>query len=161
MRLAVLVEVVVEDVGGDSWREEVEAGVASLEAMAEGGRGYVLVDILEEVDAGALAGSEVECGEVFEGEAGAADDDPFGEFEEAVGLAPVGKVQEAVGTDEVEEFGAGQEMLQGFEGVYGVVGGAIGAGGIEVGGGEAGIGQAGEGGHGEAVGERRWGAFGL
>jgi hypothetical protein len=148
------VEVVGEDVVGDGGGEEVGAGVAGFDALSEIGGGDVLVDGLEEVDAGLLMGSEVEAGEVVERGAGAADDDPFGEFEEAVGFAPAAEVQEAVGSDEVEEGVAGQELVESSEGLDGVVGGAVGVGGVELGDAEAGVGEAGEAEHGDAVGER-------
>ena len=79
------------------------------EAAAEIGGGDVLVEGGEEVDAGALGGGESERGElgVGEGEFGAADDDPFGQGEEAVGRAPAAEVEEAVGAGEDEEFAAG------------------------------------------------------
>ena len=51
-----MVEVVGEDVLGDGGGEEVRAGVAGFEALAEIGGGDVLVDGLEEVDAGPLDG---------------------------------------------------------------------------------------------------------
>ncbi len=96
-----------------------------------------------------------ECESIFEWVAGAADDDPFGQFEEAVGLAPAAEIEEAVGADEDEE-GCNRELkLEGCEGVDGVVGGVVGTGGVEGGGGEAGVGGAGQGGHGEAV-QRSW-----
>ena len=83
----------VLDVGGDGGGEEVGAGVALMEAVAEGGGGDVFVEGEEEMDAGLLGGGQgegCEGGSIFEGEAGAADDDPFGEFEEAVGLSASG-----------------------------------------------------------------------
>ena len=46
------------DVGGDRWRQEIGAGVAGGEALAEVGGGDVLVDRVEEVDAGLLGWSE-------------------------------------------------------------------------------------------------------
>ena len=141
------------DVGGDCWGQEVFAGVACLEAVAEAGGGDVFVDGVEEVDAGELCGCEVDRGEVFEGEAGAADDDPLGEGEELFGLAPVGEGEEAIGTDEGEEGGVGLLALEVLEGIDGVVGGVVGVGSVEVGGGEAWVGGDGELGHGEAVGE--------
>jgi len=150
-RLREAVEVVGEDVVGDGGGEEVGAGVAGFEALAETGGGDVLVDGLEEVDAGPLVGGEVEGGEVVEGEAGAADDDPFGEFEEVGGLAPVGEVEEAVGADEVEESVVGEELVESGEGLDSVVRGAVGVGSVEGGDAEARVGEAGEGEHGEAV----------
>ena len=86
------------------------------------------------------AGGEREGGERcrrFEGEAGAAYYDPLGEVEEAVGLARAAEGEEAVGADDVEEFGGGVLAAEGGEGVDGVVGGAVGTGGVEGGGGEA------------------------
>ena len=148
-----MVEVVGQDVSEDFGWDEGGARVSVSEAMAEIGGGDVFVDGLEEVDAGTLVWSEIESREVVEGEAGAADDDPLGEFEEAVGFAPAGKVEEAVGPDEVEEGGVGVFVAQGLEGIDGVVGCAVEVGGVEGGGFEAGILPAGEGGHGEAVGE--------
>jgi hypothetical protein len=155
------VEVVAKDVVGDGGGEEIGTGVAGFETLAEIGGGDVLVDGLEEVDAGLLMGGEVEAGEVVEWEAGAADDDPFGEFEEAVGLAPVPEVEEGVGADEVEEGVGGHELMKGGEGLNGVVGSAVGVRFVEVGDAEAGIGAAGEGEHGEAVGEGGVRAVGL
>jgi hypothetical protein len=90
-----------EDVVGDGGEEEVVARVAGFEAVAEMGGGDVLVDGLKEVNAGPLVGGKF--GEVVERRAGAADDDPFGEFQEAVGLAPLGEIEEGIGADEVEE----------------------------------------------------------
>lgn len=62
------------------------------------------MDGVEDVDAGLRV--EGERGQV-EREAGAADDDPLGEREQALGLAPAGQALEAVGADEVEEGGVG------------------------------------------------------
>jgi hypothetical protein len=155
------IEVVGEDVVGDGGGEEVGAGVASFETMAEIGGRDVVVDGLEEVDAGLLARSEVEAGEVFERRAGAADDDPFGEFEEAVGLAPVSETEEAVGADEVEEGVRGHELMEGGEALDSVVGGAVGVRFVEMGDAEAGVGEAGEGEHGQAVREGGVRAIGL
>jgi hypothetical protein len=157
----VAVEVVGEDVVGDDGGEEVGTGVASFETLAEIGGRDVVVDGLEEVDAGLLVGGEVEAGEVVERGAGAADDDPFGEFEEAVGLAPVSKIEETVGADEVEEGVRGHELMQGGEGLDGVIGGAIGVRFVEMGDAEAGVGEAGEGEHGQAVREGGMRAIGL
>jgi len=97
------VEAVGEDVVGDGRGEEIRTGVAGVEADAEIGREDVFVDRLEEMDAGALARGEVEGGEVVEGEARPADDDPLGEVEEAVWFTPAGQVEEAVRAYEVEE----------------------------------------------------------
>ena len=83
------------------------------------------------MDSGSLVRGEMERGEIAQREAGAADDDPLGEFEEAVGFAPAGKVEEAVGSDEVEERGVGVFVAQGREGIDGVVGGAIEVGGVD------------------------------
>jgi hypothetical protein len=160
-RLRAAVEVVGEDVVGDGGGEEIGAGVAGFEALAETGGGDVLVDGLEEVDAGLLVGGEVEGGEVVEEEAGAADDDPFGEVEEVVGLAPVTEVEEAVGSDEVEEGVVGEELVESGEGLDSVVRGAVGVGGVEGGDAEASVREAGEGEHGEAVGEGGRRAVGL
>ena len=156
-----MVEVVGQDVSEDFGWDEGGARVSVSEAMAEIGGGDVFVDGLEEVDAGTLVWSEIESREVVEGEAGAADDDPLGEFEEAVGFAPAGKLEEAVGPDEVEEGGVGVFVAQGLEGIDGVVGCAVEVGGVEGGGLEAGILRAGEGDHGEAVGERGGPVFGF
>lgn len=144
---------VSDDIGGYGWGEEVVAGVACMESLAEGGGGDIFVDGVEEVDAGELGGCEMEWGEVFEGEAGAADDDPLGEGEESLGLAPLGEGEEAVGTDEGEEGGVGLLVLELLEGVDGVVGGVVEVRCVEVGGGEAWVGGDGELGHGEAVGK--------
>jgi hypothetical protein len=141
------------DVGGDWRRQEVGAGVAGGEAFAEAGGGNILVDGVEEVDAGLLGGSERQTLGELQGDAGAADYDPLGELEEAKRRAPVGEVLEAVGAGEVEEFGGGVVEGKGFEGVDGVVCGAVLVGGVDardaksrgVGGG------AGELGHGEAL----------
>jgi len=79
--------VVLLDVGGDRGGEQVVAGVALAQAFAEGGRGDVFGDAGEDVDAGALGGSEGERGEGFvaEGVAGAGDDDPFGQVRRRLG----------------------------------------------------------------------------
>ena len=130
------------DVGGDGGGEEIGAGVALVEAVAEDGGGDVFVEGEEEVDAGLLGGGEgegFEGGWSFEGEAGAADYDPLGQFEEAVGLAPAAEGEEAVGADDDEEGGVGELLLEGGEGVDGVVGGAVGMGGVDGGRGEAGV----------------------
>jgi hypothetical protein len=157
----VAVEVVGEDVVGDGGGEEVGAGVAGFETLAEVSGGDVVVDGLEEVDAGLLAGSEVEAGEVFERGARAADDDPFGEVEEAVRLAPVSEVEETIGADEVEEGVAGHELVESSEGLDGVVRSAVGVRFVEMGYAEAGVGDAGEGEHGQAVREGGVRAVGL
>ena len=132
-----LVEVMGADVGQDCGWEEVDAGVVLLEPVAEIGCGDVFVDGVEEVDAAELKGREVEGGEVVEGESGAADDDPVGEGEEAIGLVPMGEVEEGVCADEDEEDCVGVVGLEGGfsesgEGVDGVVGGAVEAGCVEV-----------------------------
>jgi hypothetical protein len=155
------VEMVGKDVVGDGGGEEVGTGVAGFETLAEIGGSDVVVDGLEEVDAGLLVGVEVDGGEVVEREAGAADDDPFGEFEEAVGLAPVSEVEETVCADEIEEGVGGHELMKGGEGLDCVVGGAVGVRFVEMGDAEAGVGEAGEGEHGQAVGERGVRAIGL
>ena len=74
------------DVADDGGAEQVGAGVALAEAFAQAGGGDIFGDAGEDVDAGALGGGEVERGEaVFgEGVAGAGDDDPVGEFEQAL-----------------------------------------------------------------------------
>ena len=155
------VEAMGEDVVGDVGGEEVRAGVASVKADAEIGCGDVFVDRLEEMDAGALARGEAEGGEIVEGEAGAADDDPLGKFEEAVWFTPARQIEEAVCAYEVEERVLGVEETKRGEGVDGVVGAAVGPWSVERGGCEAGILSAGELGHGEAVGERGGVAFGF
>jgi hypothetical protein len=66
------------DVGGDGLGEEVGAGVAGFQAVAEACGGNFLVDGLEEVDAGALVRGEEAIVQVVEREAGAAYYDPFG-----------------------------------------------------------------------------------
>ena len=80
------VEVVGLDVGGDGGREQAGAWVAGAQAAAKVGGGDIFVDGGEEVDAGALGGSEGELGASEElgreREVGAADDDPVGEGEE-------------------------------------------------------------------------------
>jgi hypothetical protein len=78
-RTRLTVEMVGKDVVGDIGGEEIGAEVAGFEALAETGGGDVLVDGLKEVDAALLVRGEVEGREVVEREAGAADDDPFGE----------------------------------------------------------------------------------
>jgi len=119
------------DVGEDFGWDEAGARISGFEPMAEFGGGDVFVDGLEGVDAGTLVWSEIEAREVVEGEAGAADDDPLGEFEEAAGFAPAGKVEEAVGSDEVEERGVGVFVAQCLEGIDGVVGCAVEVGGVD------------------------------
>jgi hypothetical protein len=153
MRLAV--EVMGGDVVGDTSGEKVSAGIAGLEAVPEIGGGDVFVDGLKEVDAGLLVGSEVERGEVIERKAWAADDDPFREFEEVAGVAPAGEIEEAVGADEDENCVAGQELMEGREGLDGVVGSSVGMGRVERGDTEARVGNAGEGKHRDAIGEGR------
>ena len=150
-----------EDVVGDIGGEEIGAGVAGLEALAEIGGGDALVDGLKEVDAALLVRGEVEGREVVDREARAADDDPFGEFEEVVGLAPVRESEEGVCADEVEEGVAGHELMKGGDRLDGVVGGAVGMRGVEVGDAEAWVGEAGEEEHGDAVGEGGCCAVGL
>jgi hypothetical protein len=148
-----MIEVVGEDVVGDIGGEEIGAGVAGFEALAEIGGGDVLVDGLKEVDAALLVRGEVEGREVVKWEARAADDDPFGEFEEVVGLAPVRESEEGVCADEVEEGVAGHELMKGGDRLDGVVGGVVGMRGVEVGDAEAWVGEAGEEEHSDAVGE--------
>jgi hypothetical protein len=147
----VAVEIVGLDVVGDDGGKEIGAGVAGFEAVAKAGGGDVFVDGLEEVDAGLLEGRQAHGVEIAERRAGAADDDPLGEFEEAIVFVPVGKVEKAVGSGEVEELCVGQELMEGGESLNGVVGGAVGVGGVELGDGEAGVGDAGEAEHGEAI----------
>ena len=89
---------IVRDAGG----EQVGAGVAGFEALAQAGGGYVFVNCLEEMDAGLLRRGEAEGIEIAKGEAGSADDDPFGEFEEAGGFVPTREIEEAVCAGEVE-----------------------------------------------------------
>ena len=124
------IEVVGLDVGGDGGGKQAGAGVAGEEAAAELGGGDVFVDSGEQVDAGALAGREGELGELSfgEGEFGAADDDPLGEGEQLVGLAPAGKGEEAVGAGEDEEGRGGVFAGERGQGVDGVVWLAVGAG---------------------------------
>lgn len=140
--------------------KEVGAGVAVVEAFAEGGGGNIFGDSGEDVDAGALGGGEGERGEGGFGEAvaGAGDDDPFGEVEEAVGLVPLAEAEEGVGADEVEKSVMRVLGGEGGERVDGVVGGGVGVGGIDARRGEAGVGfrvagLAGGGDEGEAGGE--------
>ena len=120
-----------EDVGGDGEWEQVGAGVAGGETLAEVGGGDVHLDGVEDVDAGALGGSESEARRIFQGEAGAADDDPFGEREQALRRAPAGEGVEAVGADELEDVGSGHGVRKLSKGVDGIVGGAIGVGSVE------------------------------
>jgi len=132
------VESVLLDIVGDRGAEQVGAGIALAEALAQAGSGDILLDPGEEVDAGTLGGGEMERGEALfseggEGVAGAGDDDPLGEFEQPLRLAPVMEIQEGVGAGEAEEGVAGVERAQGGEGVDGVVGKAAGAGAVEVG----------------------------
>ncbi len=89
------------------------------------------MDRLEEAGAGALGWGEVEDGECVEGEVGTADDDPLGEVEELRGFVPAREVEEGVGSGDGEEFRFGVLLLQGCEGVDGVVGATVGAGGVE------------------------------
>jgi hypothetical protein len=152
-RTRLMIELVGEDVVGDIGGEEIGAGVARFEALAETGGGDVLVDSLKEVDAALLVRGEVEGREVVEREARAADDDPFGKFEEVVGLAPVRESEEGVCADEVEEGVAGHELMKGGDRLDGVVGRAVGMRGVEVGDAEARVGEASEEEHGDAVGE--------
>ena len=149
---ALAVEMVGLDVVRDAGGEQVGAGVAGFEALAQAGGGYVFVDCLEEVDAGLLRRGEAEGIEITKGEAGPADDDPFGEFEEAGGFVPVREIEKAVGTGEVEQLRVGHELMQGGEGLNGVVGGSVSVRGVEFGYGETRVGDAGEGEHGEAIG---------
>ena len=79
MRLSV--EMMVLYVGGDGGGEEVGAGIALMKALADDGGGDVFVECEQEMDSGLLRGRQGEGCEgrmIFEGEAGAADDDPFG-----------------------------------------------------------------------------------
>ena len=108
-----------------------------------------------------VSASDARAVGLFRGEAGAADYDPLGQLEESAGLPPAAEVEEAVGADDDEETCAGELVLEGGQGVDGVVGGAVGTGGVEGGGGEARVGRAGEGSHGESVGEAGGGVFGL
>jgi len=140
----VLVEMVRLDVLGDGGWEEVWAGVASFEALAQIAGCDVLVDSLEEVDAGLLVWSEVKGREVVERSAGSADDDPFSEFEELDGVAPVREIEEAVGTHQVEEGVVWQELMEGGEGLDCVIGCAVGVGCVQGGDGEAGVGETGQ-----------------
>jgi hypothetical protein len=134
-RPGLAVEVVGLDVGGDGGREQARAGVSEAEAASEFGRGDILVDGGEEVDACVLGGGEGKLGDlgIGEGELGAADNDPLGESEKAVGRTPAAKVEEAVGAGENEELSGRIFEGEGVEGVDGVVRGAIGTGGVEVG----------------------------
>ena len=122
------------DIGGDGFRQEVEAGVAVAEAVAEGGGGDVFLYSGKDVDAGALGGREGERGKSGFGKrvAGASDDDPLGEREEAVGGVPAAEAEEGVRADEVEEGVLRSLCCEGGQGVDRVVGGVVGAGGVEV-----------------------------
>jgi hypothetical protein len=79
------------DVGGDGGEEEVVSGIVRRgclgdhQALAERGGGDVFVDGVEQVDAGELGGGEREAVGWAERRAGAADDDPIGELEQAAG----------------------------------------------------------------------------
>src|ERR1700735_1205558 len=57
------IESVLPDVVGDGWAEQVGAGVALAEALAQAGGGDILLDAGEDVDALALGGGEIERGE--------------------------------------------------------------------------------------------------
>ena len=130
------------DVVGDGGGEQAGAGVSGLQAAAEGGGRDLLVDCGEQVDAGALGGSEGERRELgfAEGEVGPADHDPLGQREQAIGRAPAAQVEEAVGPGEDEEGCAGQLAGERGQRVNGVVRAAVGAWDIESGDGEAGVG---------------------
>jgi len=105
--------------------------------------------------------SEVKGREVVERSAGSADDDPFSEFEELDGVAPVREIEEAVGTHQVEEGVVWQELMEGGEGLDCVIGCAVGVGCVQGGDGEAGVGETGQGEHGDAVAEGGGCAVGL
>ena len=96
-----------------------------------------------------------------DGGAGAADDDPLCELEELAGVAPLGKGEEGVGTDEVKENVVGVESVELAEGVDRVVGEAVGAGCVDGRGGEAWMVLNGEGDHGETIGKGGGGKCGL
>ena len=143
------------DVAGNLWGEQVGAGIAEAETLAQVGGGDVFVDILKDVDAGSLGWGEGQARGVGLqagiGVAGSGDHNPVGKFQEGFGVVPLGERGEAVGADEVEELCAGHGVAQTTESVGGEVGGAVGPRGIEGGGGKAGVGHAGEGGEGEAL----------
>jgi hypothetical protein len=152
---------VLADVGRDLGWEEIGAEIAGFEPMAKVRGGHIFMDVLQKVNAAMLVRGQVERGEVLQREARAADDDPFGEFQKPLRLAPAWKIEEAIRADEVEESVVGKESIQSGQGVDGVVGAAIGMGRVQIGDGEARLRQASQREHGDAVGEGRRGGIGF
>ncbi len=79
--LEAAVEAVLIDILSDQCGEQVFAEVARLEMLAQVRGGSVHVYVVQEMDALALGGSEGHALGVAQGEARAADDDPFREIE--------------------------------------------------------------------------------
>jgi len=155
------VEAVLMNILSDQYGEQVFAEVAGLEVLAQVGGGSIHVHAVQEMDALAVGGGEGHALGVAQGEAGAADDDPFSEIEEFVRTPPTGEAVEAVGADEVEDGGCRQGLVKAAEGFDGEVRFAAGDWGVQGGGGESGIGGTGQRYHGEAVCEGRGRAGGL
>jgi len=136
--------------------QKIVTGLTGSQTAPELGGGYVVVDGLEEVYMRALRVGEIQGGQIVQREAGAADDDPFGEGEKLLMLAPLSQGEEAVGSHEVEYRRLGQLGAQGDEGMDGVVGLAALSWGVDCGGLKARVGGACQLDHGEPVGE--WGS---
>lgn len=82
---------------------------------------------LKQMDPRPLLLRKAEGREVVERKTGAADDDPFGEFEQAIRLTPAWEIEKAVRSDKVEEHGCRHCSMQFGQRIDGVVRQAIGA----------------------------------
>ena len=111
--------------------------------LAQFGSGDVFVDVGQEMDAGSLFAGQTERGELgpvqkrgCEIKSRAGGDDPFSEGEDALGGAPVGKREKAVGAGDGEERGFRHGPGKFFQQIDGVVWCGAGVGRVERGDGE-------------------------
>lgn len=137
------------DVGCDGRGQQVAAVFSRCQPAAQLGRRDIFEDGGEQMEVAALGFGELQPGEVVEGKARPADDDPLGQGEEPVRFAPLPEMEKAVGPDQAEESSGGNLLAEVRERIDGVVGPSIRAGRVEGRGAEAGIGLAGKLHHGQ------------
>jgi hypothetical protein len=121
-----LVQPVVTNVTGNGVGQKVAGAVACSETLTQIGGGDIVVHVFEQVDAALLFFSKPEFCEVVEWVAGAADDNPFGQREQASILVPFADAQKAVGADEAIEGRVRSLLEEERERIDGVVWCAVG-----------------------------------